>query len=108
MTRVHNPHFKAKIITQISLSLRETVTALIISNGVHEGVWQLMPRFDLTVRNILVGVDSSEQECPAVLSTLVGFGIERCKEPSQNAVDAALVNPKGVIVIPGQFERRES
>ena len=85
--------FKQKQINEVPFSLGETVEALIVAAGQHEGIWTLGVKMDLSVTNLEI----RGQVCPVSVAGLTGFTLLRVSSVQGNAVDAALCNPKQLV-----------
>lgn len=78
---------------QYIFPFKEVVEALVIKQGLHEGLWSLRVEFGLGAANIN-SVEGSKDATPAAIVPIVKLGIQRGKEENNLTVDAAKVNPK--------------
>ncbi len=78
---------------QISFSHKEVVEALVISSGLHEGIWGLRIEFGIKGANIGTTEEPGEDVIPAAIVPIIGIGLQRFEKESTIAVDAAVVNP---------------
>lgn len=76
--------------TQVMFTHKEVVTALLKSQGIHEGIWGLAIQFGFGVGN----TGPNEQDVnPTAMVPIMGVGIQRFPEKNSLSVDAAEVNP---------------
>lgn len=74
----------------IQLSNKETVAAILKSQGIKEGYWALTATFNFGLMNFAQDPNGSDAS-PAAVSTLVGIGIEEVPEGAPFAVDASKI-----------------
>jgi len=78
-------------VDRVMFDHRELAEALIVKQGIHEGLWGIAVEFGLAAANVPTGPDKSFT--PAAISLLQKVGIQRFPEPNNLTVDAAKVNP---------------
>ena len=76
---------------QITFSYKEVTGALLKQQGIHEGIWGIYIRFGIKGANV---EESPDVLRPSAVVPVLEIGIQRFKEESNLAVDAAQVNPK--------------
>jgi hypothetical protein len=77
--------------SQFTFSFKEVVTALIKSQGLHDGIWGLFVNFGLSASN--VGQTESEMK-PAAIIPILQLGLQKFDKETSLSVDAAKVNPR--------------
>lgn len=79
-------------ITQFEFSLEEVTKALVIKQGLHEGLWQLAVNFGFAATNV-AGEDPKAELRPAAVVAIQKLLLTRCAERNALTIDAALINP---------------
>lgn len=79
--------------TQIMLSHKEVVTAMLKQQGIHEGIWMLSVNFGMAASNVGQTEDGSDLH-PAAIIPILGIGIQKTEVLNNLSVDAAQVNPR--------------
>lgn len=79
---------------QVTFTHKEVVEALIRYNDLHEGLWSLYVEFGLAAAN--VGPAPGQDVNPSAIIPIVKIGLQKVKELSNIAADAAIVNPAKV------------
>ncbi len=77
--------------TQYAFKHKEIAEALIVRQGLHEGIWGIHVRFGLAATNIGAGEDDLN---PAAIIPVVEIGLQKMEKVTNISVDAAVVNPK--------------
>ena len=83
--------------SQLVFSYKEVVEALVKKQGLHDGIWGLFVKFGMQATN--VGPNENDLK-PAVFVPILEIGLQKLEKETNLAVDAAIVNPKAVIIKP--------
>jgi hypothetical protein len=75
-------------------SHREVVEALILKQGLHEGLWALHVEFGIAAGFVGNDPNAPESIFPAAIVPVVKLGLQKADKPSSITADAAEVNPK--------------
>lgn len=79
---------------RFTYSYREIAECLIKKQDLHEGIWGLYVQFGIGAANVPKTEAEGEKDLvPAAVIPVLRLGIQRFKEESNIAVDAAKVNP---------------
>ncbi len=78
-------------IDRIMFDHKELAEALVLKQGIHEGLWGIAVEFGLAAANLPTGPDRTFS--PAAINILQKIGIQRFSEASNLTVDAAKINP---------------
>lgn len=81
----------AETTQQFLFGHKDVISALIVRQGLHEGIWQLTIQFGIGASNIQ---NTTGEVAPAAIVPVVKIGLQRVDEVGPLAVDAAEINPK--------------
>jgi len=90
-------------IEQLFFDYKEIVTALIIKEGIHEGIWAIYVEFGLVAANMGFAEEGKTNPTlhepptnllPTAMVPIKRIGLVRATAISEISVDAAVVNPK--------------
>ena len=76
--------------SQYSFELSEVTKALIISQGLHNGIWALGIEFGMGAGNV---GSTQEEAFPSAFVQIKKLGLVKADKESMLALDAAKVNP---------------
>lgn len=77
-------------ITNLVFSHKEVVTALLKSQGIHEGIWGLYVEFGIAAANVGPRPDEIQ---PAAIVPVLKIGLQQFDQINNISVDASVVNP---------------
>jgi hypothetical protein len=81
--------------SQLVFSYKEVVEALVKKQGLHDGIWGLFVKFGMQATN--VGPNENDLK-PAVFLPILEIGLQKVEKETNLAVDAAIVNPKPIVI----------
>lgn len=82
----------AETVEQRKFDHQQLLKAMIISEGLHDGIWMLGFEFSLGGANMLD--EKTNQATPAAIVGIQCAVLTRVKELSPLAIDASVVNPR--------------
>jgi hypothetical protein len=76
----------------IEFKYKEIAEALVLYNGLHEGLWGVALKFGIQGANI--GTGPGSELIPAAIIPILKIGLQRFDEPNNLTVDASEINPR--------------
>lgn len=77
-------------VSQYTFELKEVTKALIINQGLHDGIWALMIEFGMGVGNV---GPTQEETFPSAFVQVKKMGLIKVDQENSLALDAAKINP---------------